>query len=181
MAAGVENPVPEIENPKHVVEIGTQNGEDLPWKLESSDQPGMVLISAVLTGNNYHFWSRFMTLALGAKGKLGFVNGEIEAPDEHSPNYRKWKQTDCMVFCWILNSLSKQIMEASVYANSAKDLWDNLAEIYGGRNKPLICLKNMEIANHRQGSDSVTVYFEKLWNELGGLIPRPLLCYEDSG
>lgn len=172
-----ENPAPEIENPKAGVEIGAEGGDYLYWKLEDNDQPGMVLISAVLTGNNYHFWSRFMTVALGAKGKLGFVNGEIEAPDKLSPIYRKWKQTDCMVFCWILNSLSKEIMEASVYADSAKELWDKLARVYGGWNRPLVFMKKQEISRHRQGSDSVTVYFEKLqklWNELAGLTPQPV-------
>ena len=44
--------------------------------LHNSDHPGMVLITAPLTGSNYLTWSRSMKIALIAKQKLGFVNGK---------------------------------------------------------------------------------------------------------
>lgn len=103
-----------------------------------------------------------MVTSLGAKGKLGFLNGEIKAPDKYSPNYRQWKQTDCMVFCWIMNSLSKEVMRASLFVNTSKHLWDNLAKMYGGWNFPLIYPIKLEIAKVRQGSDTVTEYLTKL-------------------
>lgn len=31
-----------------------------------------------------------------------------------------------MVISWILNSISKEIVEAFLYANSAKELWDDI-------------------------------------------------------
>lgn len=167
------------ENSNRGVEIGMHVPVDDQWQLESSDQPGMVLVSTVLTGNNYSLWRRFMAVALGAKGKLGFVNGETEAPDEHSPNYSKWKRADCMVFCWITNSLSKEIMEAFIYSKNAKDLWNGLEQVYGQRSAPKLFLVRGAIASVRQGSDSVTQYFTKfmkLWGELGCVVVSKREC-----
>ncbi|KAI3720905.1 hypothetical protein L2E82_31904 [Cichorium intybus] len=39
------------------------------------DGPGLVLVSQVLTGENYAAWSRSMIIALSVKNKLKFVDG----------------------------------------------------------------------------------------------------------
>ena len=51
-----------------------------PLILHHLDHPGLVLASKVLEGDNYGQWSCAMRLALSAKNKLGFINGELEKP-----------------------------------------------------------------------------------------------------
>ena len=46
-----------------------------PLFLYNSDHPGMVLVTAPLTGKNFLTWSRSIKIALGAKMKLGFIDG----------------------------------------------------------------------------------------------------------
>lgn len=106
---------------------GSTLRDDDPLYLQGSDHPGSVLVSTPLTGNNYLSWSISMLIALGAKTKLGFINGKIQVPAEDSFVYEQWKKVDCMVTSWILNLISKDIVEAFLYANSAKELWDNTA------------------------------------------------------
>jgi len=36
---------------------------------------------------NYLPWSRVVTIALGGRLKLGFINGSISSPDIDSPEY----------------------------------------------------------------------------------------------
>ena len=57
---------------------GLNNGGDTDRSLalHNSDHPGMILVTAPLTGSNYLIWSRSMKIALIAKQKLGFVNGK---------------------------------------------------------------------------------------------------------
>lgn len=62
---------------------GVANEGD-PLLLHGSDHPGMLLVQNPLTGNNYLPLSRSMKIALGAKMKLGFINGQIEPPAENS-------------------------------------------------------------------------------------------------
>lgn len=52
-----------------------------PFYLGSSEQPNSPLGSIVFTGRNYNNWSRSIKMALGAKNKLGFINGKISKPD----------------------------------------------------------------------------------------------------
>uniref|UniRef100_A0A803P5L5 Integrase catalytic domain-containing protein n=1 Tax=Cannabis sativa TaxID=3483 RepID=A0A803P5L5_CANSA len=52
-----------------------------PYYLHHGDNPGNVLVSQLLTGQeNYIAWSRAMELAISVKNKLGFLNGTIPEP-----------------------------------------------------------------------------------------------------
>lgn len=93
------------------------------FKLQGSDHPGMSLVSTPLDGTNYLSWCRSVKIALGAKTKLGFINGKCVKPVEHTEEYEQWVKVDCMVTSWLLNSISKQIVQAFLYITSARELW----------------------------------------------------------
>ncbi|PRQ29372.1 putative gag-polypeptide of LTR copia-type [Rosa chinensis] len=52
---------------------------------EVEGNPNQRLCSVVLNEFNYLPWSRAVTLALGGRSKLSFINGSLEAPDITSP------------------------------------------------------------------------------------------------
>ena len=49
----------------------------------------------------------------------------------------QWMCVDMMVISWILNVISKDIVDAFHYATFARELWCELEEIYGACNGPL--------------------------------------------
>ncbi|KAL2253350.1 UNVERIFIED_CONTAM: hypothetical protein Sindi_0129700 [Sesamum indicum] len=98
-------------------------------KDQTSDNPGIGLVSAPLTGNTYPTWARSIRFALGAKRKLGFIDGSYEKPSEDKAAIEQWQTNDCMVVCWIVNSIAKDIAEAFLYAKSARELWDELQSL----------------------------------------------------
>lgn len=51
-----------------------------PFHLHFSNHPGVSLVTKALNGDNYASWSRFMSIALSAKNKTGFVDGSIGKP-----------------------------------------------------------------------------------------------------
>ena len=51
-----------------------------PFYLHPSENPSLVLVTSLLTGMNYHTWSRAMRMALLLKNKLKFVDGTIPVP-----------------------------------------------------------------------------------------------------
>jgi hypothetical protein len=72
--------------------------------------------------------------------------------------------------------MSKEISEAFLYSTSARDLWLDLQERFGGCNGPLIYKIQREIATVNQGNFSIVAYYTKLkrlWDELAVLIPVP--------
>ena len=48
--------------------------------LHHSDQPRLILVTQLLTEENYNTWSRAMLMALSIKNKEGFVNNTIRQP-----------------------------------------------------------------------------------------------------
>ncbi|KAL0409754.1 UNVERIFIED_CONTAM: hypothetical protein Sradi_1909800 [Sesamum radiatum] len=108
--------------------------------------------------------------------KLGFINGKITKPDEDDEEFEQWERADGMVISWILNSISKDIVESFLYIDTARDLWLEIEARFGVSNGPLVYQLQREIASVAQGTQSVSGYFnrlKKLWDELGCLAPTP--------
>ena len=161
------------------LEVKTYNNED-PLGLQSSDHLGMVLVSIPLTGNNYLSWNHSMKIALGAKVKLGFINGKCKMLDEDSLDFEQWNKVDCRVISWILNSISKEIIEDFLHTTSARELWKELEERFGESNGLLLYQVQRELSFISQGSMNVVQYYtklKKLWDELTCLMPIPQCTY----
>lgn len=146
-----------------------ESAKEDPLLLHNSDHPGMTLITFQLTGNNYLTWNRPVKITLGAKTKLGFIDGRCKQPDEKDAKYEMWLKVDCMVRSWILNSIAKDIVEAFLYMNTVKELWDELRERFGECKGPLLYQIQREISTVTQGNLTVAQYYTKLkkyWDEL---------------
>lgn len=57
--------------------------------LQPSDHPGMQLVTAPLTGNNFLNWSKSVRRALAARSKLEFLDGSFPEPDLSVRYYKK--------------------------------------------------------------------------------------------
>ncbi|CAA0841724.1 Unknown protein, partial [Striga hermonthica] len=164
------------EHGKEIVGKYSYSRDIDPLSLHRSDHPGMMLVTTQLNGSNYLHWSRAVKLALRAKSKLGFIYGTIEEPEPNTEEYELFQKVESMVISWLLNSISRDIVEAFIYVKSSKELWDELAERYGESNGPLKYQLRKEIATFAQGTASVTVYYTKLkclWDEYASLVSLP--------
>ncbi|CAB4264059.1 unnamed protein product [Prunus armeniaca] len=86
-------------------------GELLFFSGESDGNPNLRLCSVLLNGFNYIPWSIAVSLALGGRSKLGFINGNILAPAVDDPKYEDWFCKDQLVMSWLLNSMEPQVAE----------------------------------------------------------------------
>ncbi|KAL0432086.1 UNVERIFIED_CONTAM: hypothetical protein Sradi_0834600 [Sesamum radiatum] len=148
-------------------------------KIQASDNPGTVLVSNLLDNTNFLSWSRSIKFALRTKIKLGFINGKITKPDEANEEFEQWERADDMVISWILNSISKDIVESFLYIDTTRDLLLELEARFGVSNGPLVYQLQREIASAAQGTHSVSSYFnrlKKLWDELGCLVSSIKWC-----
>ncbi|XP_073022744.1 uncharacterized protein [Primulina eburnea] len=98
-----------------------------PYYIHHSDSPWLVLVSQLLTGDNFTSWHRAMTIALSVKNKIGFVDGSIPKPDD-PVLLVSWKRNNGIVASWILNSVSKEISASIIFTDSALDIWQDLKE-----------------------------------------------------
>ena len=79
-----------------------------------------------------------MKIALGAKAKLGFIDGTIDHPSYNSTLYIGWRKGNYMVLSWLFNSICKEIVESLMYVRFVRDLWLEIKARYGESNEPLI-------------------------------------------
>lgn len=149
---------------------------DDPYHISGSDHPGMQLTTKPFNGSNYPNWSRSVRMALGAKSKIGFIDGTIAKPTDGSTETQKWVRSDYMVRCWLLNSLMPEISDSFMYAQSAKELWDEITERFGEANGALIYQLHRELTLLSQDNDPLSLYFskmKKLWDELQDIDALP--------
>ena len=132
--------------------------------------PNLRLCSVLLNEYNYLSWSRAVTLALGGKSKLGFVNGVISMPEINSATYDTWLSKDHLVMSWLLNSMEPKIAEIFNYSESSMHLWKDVKEMYGNQNNSARVFQlKRDIANLQQEEKSFVQYLGSLtsmWNEL---------------
>lgn len=81
-------------------------------RLRNSDHPGMQLVSDHLTSSNFNQWSRSIKRALGARGKLELVTGRFPEQMPGSRYYKAWLTADYTIYNWIVNSISKELVNA---------------------------------------------------------------------
>ncbi|KAL0289403.1 UNVERIFIED_CONTAM: hypothetical protein Scaly_2703600 [Sesamum calycinum] len=115
-----------------------------PQPVESTSFP---LISSTLTGDNYLVCSRAIRFALGSRKKLSFIDCRSIRSADDSDELEEWIRIDYMVITWILNTMSKDIVDAFIYAISSRSLWLELEAGYGGSNGPMFYNLEREIAS----------------------------------
>lgn len=93
-----------------------------PYYLQSGDHPRAMLISQLLTDNNFLTWNKSMSMALIVKNKLCFVDGALRKPYESDPMYHAWIRYNTVVLYWLLNALSKEIASSILCIDSAKEM-----------------------------------------------------------
>ncbi|KAL0319663.1 UNVERIFIED_CONTAM: hypothetical protein Sradi_5227800 [Sesamum radiatum] len=107
----------------------------------------LVMISVPFNGTNWLTWSRSVRIALQGKDKLGFIDGSCGKPTEDSIELKQWKITDSLVRTWILRTMTKDIMNAFLYAALARSLWTELEARYGESDGPLLYKIRREISS----------------------------------
>ena len=88
---------------------------DSPYLLYSSDYPSLTLVSHQLTGPSFHTWRQAMVMALTAKNKLSVINGVFPRPSSTDLLFAIWSRCDSKVSSWILNYVSKEIVDSLLY------------------------------------------------------------------
>ena len=128
-----------------------------PCLLSNENNPGLSLVTQAFNGENYQTWSRSMTMALIAKNKASFVNGNIKPMKPSSPQYSSWKRCDTMVLSWIINSLSKEISASVIYLDTTFEVWQDLKERFTQSNGPRVYQLQKAIASLNQENEITKV------------------------
>jgi gag-polypeptide of LTR copia-type len=148
------------------------------------------LTTTLLNGSNYTSWAISASLSLQSRGKLNHITGQITTkpaqlsstiepvPEGETPttktvvpvpntstdtSYQHWHQDDITVINWLLNSMEPQVSRLFMYYDIAKELWNEIKEMFGQyQNFAYIFHLKQEIIKIQQGSKTVTEYYGDL-------------------
>lgn len=147
-----------------------------PYSLFSSDNPGAMITSVMLTGENYNEWSLEMLNALSAKKKKGFIDGSIAKPSTAGADLESWISVKSMVVGWLCTSITPRVRSTVSFIDNAHDLWENLKKRSSVGNKVRVHHLRTQIAASRQDGQSVIDYYgrlAKMWDALYIYKPIP--------
>lgn len=110
-----------------------------PYLLHHGENPGIMLVTDRLTGDNYHSWVRPMLKAISAKNKTGFIPGILKRLiNKDDPLYLLWVRCNDMVASWIINSVAKSIVSSILYIDNVADTWKDSKDHFSQGNHPRI-------------------------------------------
>ncbi|XP_014500575.1 uncharacterized protein LOC106761528 [Vigna radiata var. radiata] len=147
-----------------------------PYYLHPGENPGITLISQILTKSNYSSWSRNLKRALLSKNKVKFIDGSIQKPTRTDKLFEAWERCDTMVLSWIIKTLSPQIADSVLYADTAQELWEELKDHFSKGDYFKISDLLQDIHSIKQGERNISHYYTDLkilWEELESLRPIP--------
>ncbi|XP_073304103.1 uncharacterized protein [Primulina huaijiensis] len=131
-----------------------------PYFLHHYDNPGIMLVSQPLIGDNFASWSREMKIALSVKNKFGFIDGSIPKPSESEPNLMNaWSHNNNIVISWLLNSVSKDISASIPFTESAAEIWNDLKDKFKHSHGPRIFHLHHDLLN-LSGVNNVKTYVQ---------------------
>lgn len=148
-----------------------------PYSLFSSDNPGALITSVQLKGDNYNEWAMEMLNALRAKKTNGFIDGTLPKPAEDSPDLESWLSVNSMIVGWIRSSIEPRVRSTVTFITEASKLWENLKKRFEVGNKVRIHQLMEQLASCRQNGQPVIDYYGRLavmWEELQTYRPPPV-------
>lgn len=79
-----------------------------PFWVHHNENPGAVLVTKLLSEQNYHQRSCSMKMCLKSKKKLGFINGTLLKPEPDDPMFTVWDRCNNIVWEDNLGNLNRK-------------------------------------------------------------------------
>ncbi|KAL9224911.1 hypothetical protein vseg_000892 [Gypsophila vaccaria] len=140
------------------------------YAISNSDGVSARITHVMLKGSNYAEWSKGFRNGLGAKRKLGFVDGSLKRPAAGSEDLDDWITANCTVIAWIFNTIDPAIRSSISYRDTSVELWDDIRNRFSRGNDIQIYHLESEISDCKQKDGETIMDFycrlKKLWDDV---------------
>ncbi|XP_073043937.1 uncharacterized protein [Primulina eburnea] len=88
--------------------------------------------------NDYKIWKKQMICLFESQDLLGFIDGQIPAPEDSMDEQKLWRRTDQLVTGWILGSITgTDVLDAVVGLKSSMEVWLELEKLFKSDNNEI--------------------------------------------
>ncbi|KAH9650093.1 protein kinase domain-containing protein [Citrus sinensis] len=148
----------------------TVTSKRLEPKISHSESHSVQITTIRLNEGNFQRWSQSVRMYIRGRGKIGYLTGDVKAPEISDPSYGVWDAENSMIMAWLVNSMDEDIGANYMCYSTAKELWDNVSQMYSDYgNQSQIYELQLALGDIRQGDYSITKYFntlKRLWQDL---------------
>ncbi|KAK0601129.1 hypothetical protein LWI29_021446 [Acer saccharum] len=129
-----------------------------PMKLE---------LTVKLDHNNYLLWRQQIQAAIKGNRLSSFIDSTISAPNHKnldgsvSETYLAWEQQDQMLLCWILSSISQELLPELVGCSTASEAWRTLEQLFTSQSRANVMQLKLQLQTLKKGGLSMTEYIMK--------------------
>ena len=110
-----------------------------------------------------------MLLVIRGRGREGYLTGDISKPSFDAANSGVWGAENAIIMAWLINSMEPSIKRTYLFYKSASEIWQAVQETYSDLENTAQSFQiRSNIRTTRQGSNSVTTYFNILTTFMAG-------------
>ena len=102
----------------------------LPTTMTENPNSSLKITTSLFNGENYLAWSQSLTIFLKSRGKMGYIDGRIQASSTMDPCYDQWEVTNSLIMGWLIHSMVSEIGEGYLSMDTAQDIWEAVATTY---------------------------------------------------
>ena len=136
-----------------------------------------------LNGSNFLRWSQAVRLYIRGRGKIGYLTGKTTEPEKTDATYATWDAENSMIMAWMVNAMEEDISANYMCYSSAKELWDNINQMYSDFGYQCQAYElETKLREIQPGENTVTKYFNTLkglWQDLDLFMDYEWKCSED--
>ena len=158
--------------------------EKLSKTPENVPDPQMMVINHKLNGNNYLQWSQSVLRYIRGRRKEKYINGEASQPKAEDSQFDTWFAENNQVMTWLCNSMTDEISESYLLADTAKEIWDAAKRTYSSMNNTAALLQlKRQLRDLQQREMTVTQYYstlQRIWQQLDLFEVHPWKDVEDA-
>ncbi|XP_074305523.1 uncharacterized protein LOC141640739 [Silene latifolia] len=138
--------------------------------LLNNDGVGAKITHVVLQGPNYKEWAKGFRNGLGAKRKLGFIDGTLKKPSATSEDLEDWMTVNYTVIAWIFNTIEPTLRSTISYRETSVELWEDIRRRFSHGNGVKIYQLESEISDCKQKDGEIIMEYygrlKKLWDDI---------------
>ncbi|XP_026451295.1 uncharacterized protein LOC113351547 [Papaver somniferum] len=116
-------------------------------------------------------------ISLGAKRKLGFIDGKLSKPSDDSSDLDDWWTINYMIVAWIFNTIDPVLRSSISYRDTAFDLWEDIRLRFSlGNGIKIFQLKSDVACCKQKDGESIQDYYgrlKKLWDDINDFDALP--------
>ncbi|XP_074294399.1 uncharacterized protein LOC141622251 [Silene latifolia] len=157
--------------------ISSSSTQNPVYALSHQDGTGAKITHVILVGPNYEEWAKGFRVALGAKRKLGFINGTLKEPSD-SIELEEWKAVNYLIVAWIFNTIESRVRSSISYRETARELWDDIRLRFTVANDIKIYQIQCDLSECKQRpGETIMDYYgriKKLWDDMDDFDALPV-------